>query len=65
MMAPVAYTPNPGFTGLDSFEYTIKDNDGAISNSAMVTIMVNPACRRWPKMMKPQPMKEKASPLMS
>ena len=28
----VTYTPNSGFFGNDSFQYTVKDNDGAVSN---------------------------------
>ena len=39
----VTYTPNTGFSGEDSFEYTVKDNDGALSNIAKVTITVQPA----------------------
>lgn len=35
------YTPNPGFTGVDSFSYTVDDNDGQTSNLATVTITVN------------------------
>ncbi|MFM7470386.1 MAG: Ig-like domain-containing protein, partial [Nodosilinea sp.] len=38
----VTYTPNTGFTGSDSFTYTVKDNAGAISNPATVNITVNP-----------------------
>ncbi|RME41302.1 MAG: tandem-95 repeat protein, partial [Caldilineae bacterium] len=37
------YTPNAGFTGSDSFQYTIADNDGAVSAPATVNITVNPA----------------------
>ena len=36
----VEYTPNPGFSGTDSFQYTIADNLGDVSNPATVTIMV-------------------------
>ena len=36
----VTYTPNPGFFGEDRFEYTVKDNEGAMSNIATVTITV-------------------------
>jgi hypothetical protein len=36
----VKYTPNTGFTGSDSFTYTAKDNKGAISSKATVTISV-------------------------
>jgi len=38
----VTYTPDPDFYGTDSFTYTVKDNDGATSNEANVTITVNP-----------------------
>jgi hypothetical protein len=34
------YTPAPGFSGSDSFRYTIRDNDGWVSNEAQVTITV-------------------------
>lgn len=36
------YTPNSGFTGTDSFTYTVRDPSGAISNTATVTVTVNP-----------------------
>jgi len=36
----VSYTPRKGFTGTDSFTYTVKDNSGAISNPAKVTVTV-------------------------
>lgn len=37
------YTPNPDFSGTDSFYYRIKANDGEqYSNEARVTIIVNP-----------------------
>lgn len=36
----VTYTPNAGFTGVDSFSYTVNDDDGAVSNAALVTITV-------------------------
>ncbi|MDE5419280.1 Ig-like domain-containing protein [Labilibaculum sp. DW002] len=36
----VTYTPNNNFTGADSFTYTIKDNSGAESNTATVSINV-------------------------
>ncbi|MDZ7268412.1 MAG: tandem-95 repeat protein, partial [candidate division KSB1 bacterium] len=38
----VTYTPNPGFAGSDSFAYTVRDNAGATSNAATVSITVNP-----------------------
>ncbi len=37
----VTYTPNANYNGSDSFAYTIKDNDGLISNVATVTITVS------------------------
>ncbi|MBF4193775.1 beta strand repeat-containing protein, partial [Mycolicibacterium phlei] len=36
------YTPNANFNGTDSFTYEITDNSGAVSNTATVTITVNP-----------------------
>jgi hypothetical protein len=37
----VTYTPpNPGFSGVETFQYTVKDNNGATSNTATVTITV-------------------------
>ncbi len=37
----VRYTPNPGFGGAnDSFTYTVRDDDGAVSNEATVTVTV-------------------------
>ena len=36
----VTYTPNNNYTGSDSFTYTIKDNSGAESNVATVSITV-------------------------
>jgi len=38
----VKYQPNIEFVGVDSFNYTVEDNDGLESNIAMVTINVNP-----------------------
>jgi len=37
----VTYTPEDGFLGEDSFTYTVEDNDGAVSNEATVTVLVN------------------------
>jgi len=37
----VTYRPYAGYSGFDSFVYTIKDNFGAESNTAIVTIAVN------------------------
>ena len=37
----VLYTPAPGFSGTDTFTYTIADNLGARSGPAIVTVTVN------------------------
>ena len=36
----ITYTPESGYNGPDSFTYSVKDNDGAESNTATVTIIV-------------------------
>jgi hypothetical protein len=36
----VEYTPNSGFTGTDTFRYTVKDQSGLVSNEATVTVTV-------------------------
>lgn len=36
----VTYTPMAGYTGTDSFTYTVKDNSGATSNVATVSVSV-------------------------
>ena len=36
----VTYTPNADFAAADTFDYTIADNDGAVSNTATVTVTV-------------------------
>jgi hypothetical protein len=36
----VTYTPNLGFTGADTFTYTVADNLGVVSASAIVTVNV-------------------------
>ena len=36
----VTYTPNAGFTGVDTFGYVVSDLDGNISNEATVTVTV-------------------------
>src|SRR3990172_4187703 len=36
----VTYTPDAGFAGTDSFTSTVRDNDGAVSNEATVTVTV-------------------------
>ncbi|MDA0967515.1 MAG: tandem-95 repeat protein [Proteobacteria bacterium] len=37
----IEYVPNAGFHGTDSFTYTVKDLDGAVSNQATVSVVVN------------------------
>ncbi len=37
----VTYTPAADYNGADSFTYTVADNDGAVSNSATVSVTVN------------------------
>ena len=39
------YTPNPGFSGQDTFRYRVKDNQGALSNRARVRVTVLPGAR--------------------
>lgn len=39
----ITYTPDSGFTGQDTYTYTVKDGDGAESGEATVTISVNQA----------------------
>ncbi len=36
----VMYTPNPGFSGADVFTYRVRDVEGALSNTAQVTLRV-------------------------
>jgi len=36
----ILYTPNSGWSGIDYFNYTVNDDDGATSNIASVTIYV-------------------------
>ena len=38
----VTYTPNPGFSGEDSFTFTARDEEGARSNEAVVSLTVTP-----------------------
>jgi ELWxxDGT repeat protein len=40
---PVVYTPVTGFSGSDSFTYSVKDLQGAVSNVASVTVSVTAA----------------------
>ncbi len=37
----VEYRPNPGFKGIDTFTYRVRDSLGALSNEAKVTIDIN------------------------
>ncbi len=37
----VTYQPNPNFAGLDSLKYTVKDDQGLLSNAATAIITVN------------------------
>jgi hypothetical protein len=39
----ITYTPTAGFTGTDTFTYTVNDDDSATSNAATVTVTVNTA----------------------
>jgi len=39
----ITYTPTTGFSGADSFTYTMMDDDGASSNEATVSVTVNAA----------------------
>ena len=36
----ITYTPQDGFAGTDQFTYTVEDDDGNVSNTALVTIEV-------------------------
>jgi hypothetical protein len=37
----VTYSPDAGYTGVDTFKYTVADSQGAVSNQATVTVTVN------------------------
>src|SRR5262249_873558 len=37
-----SYTPNASFSGIDTFTYTAKDSSGQVTNTATVTLTVNP-----------------------
>jgi hypothetical protein len=41
------YTPNPGFTGIDSFTYTVTDGDSQKSQPATAQIEVNKPLEGW------------------
>jgi len=43
----VTYTPGGGFLGTDTFQYTVRDEDGALSNQATVTVLVSDAPPVW------------------
>jgi hypothetical protein len=45
-MGTVTYVPAPGTCGEDSFRYTVRDDDGAVSGEATVTVAV--VCNRPP-----------------
>lgn len=36
----ITYTPSPNFWGVDAFEYAVRDNLGAVSNQATVSVTV-------------------------
>ncbi len=36
----ITYTPNTNFAGSDSFTYTVRDDQGAVSNTALVIVIV-------------------------
>lgn len=37
----IVYSPNANFNGIDSFSYQVNDNEGAISNTAKVSVTIN------------------------
>ncbi len=37
----IIFTPDPTFLGIDTFSYTVRDNQGATSNRAVVTVNVS------------------------
>lgn len=39
----ITYTPQAGFAGTDTFRYTVRDAQGAVSNEATVTVTVTPS----------------------
>ena len=45
----VLYTPTTGYNGADAFTYTVKDNDGAVSNAATVQVTVNSSQNAAPR----------------
>ncbi|MDR4506604.1 MAG: Ig-like domain-containing protein [Candidatus Scalindua sp.] len=38
----ITYTPQSGYSGVDTFRYTVRDNFGSTSNEATVSVMVTP-----------------------
>jgi len=44
----VTYTPNTGYAGPDSFQYTLTDSGGAVSNTATVSITVSASANNPP-----------------
>jgi len=44
----IRYVPNPNFNGTDTFQYYVVDNDHDRSNTATVTMTVNPGGHRDP-----------------
>lgn len=45
----VLYTPNAGYNGQDSFTYTVRDNNGAVSNAATVVVAIIASTNAPPK----------------
>lgn len=43
----ITYTPSAGFSGTDSFTYTVADVDGNVSNAATVAVTVTEAGGTW------------------
>ena len=54
----VTYTPASGYTGSDEFFYTVRDNEGALSSPAKVTVTItgNP-----PPMPSPIPLRPRST----
>lgn len=53
----ITYTPNSGFSGTDSFSYTVSDGSGGTTTAA-VSVTVNPA----PAAQSPQPQEQQQQP---
>src|SRR5262249_44092923 len=49
----ISYTPNVGFVGSDTFSYTVRDNGGALSNAATVTVEVTGQAGNQPPILDP------------